>query len=63
MSVLESDWRRLRAGFGGDEERALLEAEADAQGRDAEGVRSDDDGAAAGSTTTRLLRRTMRKLR
>jgi RimJ/RimL family protein N-acetyltransferase len=64
MSVLESDWRRLRAeDSAGNAERALLQAEAVAsQGRD-EGVRSDADGGAAGSTTTRLLRRTMRKLR
>ena len=74
MSVLESDWRRLRAEDAeGAEERALLQAEALAtQDRDAEPARdpaSDAagargaDGAAAGSTTTRLLRRTMRKLR
>jgi hypothetical protein len=65
MSVLESDWRRMRLDDAEDEgERALLHAEAlGSQGREAEGARSDDDGRAAGSTTTRLLRRTMRKLR
>ena len=66
MSVLESDWRRLRAADAeGNEERAQLQAEASASdAHDPDTSRRDvENGAAAGSTTTRLLRRTMRKLR
>ena len=55
MSVLESDWRRLRtADAEGKEERAMLEAEAS---------RTDDAGSIVGSTRTRLLRRSIRGTR
>ena len=52
MSVLESDWRRLRAADAeGNEERAMLEADAS---------RTEDAGSIVGSTRTRLLRRSIR---
>jgi RimJ/RimL family protein N-acetyltransferase len=59
MSVLESDWRRLRDGdTERDRERAALRAEADAVDSDAETSREPVGARAAGRT---LFKRTVRR--
>ena len=60
MSVLESDWRRQRID---DAESAVERAQLDADMLASDASQAGEGAVPAGSSSTRLLRRTMRRLR